>query len=259
MYLTCSMMFKFIEAKFFDLFAPIKSAMVVVYERCLLDDALFWNVVSDLFGANKYQKASYEVVWRECCKNVKRCLPDVFVYLKTPKETCVERQVHRGRKEEEGVTTPDYLRRVFDAHQKLFIENVGEWTLCDGFQHGVFQSTDDWPEFKMFLKYVKSKPVFVIENNDLQTLSTVIEHIRGIKGNDAHICMSGCIAAGKSTALKRISKLSGCEVVPEPLAAWSTDSVNLLSAFNQFPFQAAFEFQMAAFISRAFCHYSKNA
>ena len=233
--------------------------MVVVYERCLLDDALFWNVVCDRFGANKYQKAAYEVVWRECCKNVKRCLPDVFVYLRTPKETCVDRQAHRGRKEEQGVTTPEYLRTVFDSHQRLFIDHVHKWDLSDGFETGSFRSGEDWPEFEMFLKHVESTPVVVIDKNDADTLSRVIEFIRCLKGTNVHICMSGCRAAGKSTALQKISKMPGCEIVPEPLAAWSTDSVNLLSAFNQFPTQAAFEFQMAAFISRAFCHHSKNA
>jgi hypothetical protein len=88
---------------------------------------------------------------------------------------------------------------------------------------------------------------------------TAIEILKKRLGDDVHICISGCIASGKSMALQTIKNIQGCTVVPEPLALWSTESVNLLSAFNQHPFQAAFEFQMAAFISRAFCHCSKNA
>ena len=51
--------------------------------------------------------------------------PDLFIYLKTPVELCMERMVSRNRHAEHEVPA-DYLRAVSHMHEKMFVTQAHE-------------------------------------------------------------------------------------------------------------------------------------
>lgn len=226
--------------------------MLTFSERSLFDDALFWLVVSNRFGTNTFQQAAYQIVWRECVKNVAHALPDAFIYVRTPLELCFDRMVSRSRQEERGgVTTREYLRKIMSMHDSAFLTCTKPVCVKRSAQLRVFdaQSVTAVPELLPFTQHLVGKQVVVINDNQPTWVNEAVDWL-GL--DDGELCLSGCIAAGKSTVLEYIKQQGEHATRAEPLDLWCNDSINLLEAFNTVPEKSAFEFQMVAFISRAF-------
>lgn len=227
---------------------------LVFSERSLFDDALFWLVVSQRFGTNSFQQAAYEIVWRECINNITNALPDAFIYNQTPLKTCVERLAIRDRVEERGVVTnQEYLRKLISMHDQAFFlctravdESKPRLRIFD--EESIQKAP---PHLAVFMKHMTGKRVFVADNNEPLWINEAIEAFQGFD-DVKEICLSGCIAAGKSTSLEYIKEKTHHQTRPEPLDLWGNGFINLLEAFNTVPEKCAFEFQMVAFISRAF-------
>lgn len=229
------------------------SAKTFVFsERCLFDDALFWLVVSQRFGTNSFQQAAYEIVWRECIKNIPNALPDAFIYVQTPLETCVQRWALRDRIQERGVVTnQEYMRKLVAMHDKAFFECTRPVADAGNCRVREFDVQKAPSYLRMFMQHLTGKRVVIIENNDPMWINEAIDILGGMEGVK-EICLSGCIAAGKSTALEFIKSKTQHATRAEPLDLWGNGFINLLEAFNTVPEKCAFEFQMVAFISRAF-------
>lgn len=91
-----------------------------VSERSPFSDKIFWNLnCTD----DPQLHQLYMDMWKEWQNLLPVKRPDLFIYLKVSTETSIARTRERNRAAEENVDE-DYLRKVVDAHDEIFTDNV---------------------------------------------------------------------------------------------------------------------------------------
>ncbi len=209
---------------------------VVISERSLLCDALFWTVDSKHYGASKQQKASYNIVWHQLVSSVSNVVPDAFIYMRVPFNECNKRQFFRHRAEEMNSPILQRMKELNLIHEKYY-----------GRDGGVIKFEGGDPKY---LKPFAGKQLVVINNPDPESVEREIERLTEDSGTK-HIAIVGNIASGKSTVLNHLN-VSGYSVKQEPIKEWEFDNWNVLGGFYENPEFNMLSFQMVVCVTRAF-------
>lgn len=86
-------------------------------------------------------------VYREMYRRKFHWIPDYTIYIQTPPELCLER-IHQRNRTSEGGIPLDYLRKLHQHHERLFIEEAhryeGRVIVIDGSQSAEKVAEDLW-------------------------------------------------------------------------------------------------------------------